>query len=82
MSLAEQLAKLRATMGDLIPEDAQKVMHRAMEELHASGIVDRAIKVGDPLPPFELESVTGEVVASQNLLEKGAVVLTVFRGHW
>ncbi len=82
MSLEEQLAKLRAMMGNAIPEHAQAVMHRATDDLRASGIVDRAIKVGAPLPSFELESATGEIVASQNLLEKGAVVLTVFRGHW
>jgi hypothetical protein len=31
-------------------------MHRATEELRASGIMDRVIKAADPLPPFSLTS--------------------------
>ncbi len=82
MSLEDQLAKLREASAKRIPPERRAVMQQANADLRATGILDRAIKVGDPLPPFELETATGEIVASQNLLEKGAVVLTVFRGHW
>ena len=82
MSLEDQLAKLREASGKRIPPEVRAVMQQANADLRATGILDRAIKVGDRLPDFELEDTSGQIVASQNLLEKGAVVLTVFRGHW
>ena len=57
-------------------------MGRATQELRESGIMDRTIKVGDKLPPFTLKNANGEDVSSADLLAKGTVVLTVFRGHW
>lgn len=44
--------------------------------------MDKTIKVGDTLPAFSLQNANGEMVNSADLLSKGAVVLTVFRGHW
>ena len=41
-----------------------------------------AIKVGDRLPEFSLGNTDGATVHSTELLGKGAVVLTVFRGKW
>ena len=82
MSLEQQLAKLREASAKRVPEDKRAIMGRATQDLRASGIMDGAIKVGDPLPPFALENANGTVVESSNLLATGAVVLTVFRGHW
>jgi hypothetical protein len=41
MTLAKTLEGIR---------EASAIMHRATEELRASGIMDRVIKVGDKLP--------------------------------
>lgn len=82
MSLAEQLATLRETMAKQIPEPVRELMHRANEDLRHSSMLDATIAVGDSLPAFELADTDGTMVSSQNLLERGAVVLTVFRGHW
>ena len=57
-------------------------MGGATQELRDSGIMDGVIKVGDTLPPFSLSNANGETVSSADLLAKGALVLTVFRGHW
>jgi peroxiredoxin len=57
-------------------------MHRATEELRASGIMDQVIKVGDPLQAFELPNASGQPVRSADLLAKGPLVLTFFRGAW
>ena len=57
-------------------------MGRATNELRESGIMDRTIKVGDKLPSFTLKNANGEDVSSADLLAKGTLVLTVFRGHW
>lgn len=82
MSLAEKLDDIRNGAGKRIPEEKRAIMHRATTDLRDSGIMERTIKVGDGLPSFALPNQNGTVVKSADLLAKGAVVLTVFRGHW
>jgi peroxiredoxin len=57
-------------------------MHRTTEDLRASGIMDRVIKVGAPLPAFALPNADGEEVRWADLRTKGPLVLTFFRGSW
>lgn len=82
MTLATTLQGLREGSQKRIPAEKQAVMRRATEDLRASGIVDRVIKVGEALPPFVLPSASGESVRSADLLAKGPLVLTFFRGSW
>ena len=81
MSLEESLAKLRQLSKERYGEERNKMV-AAMQEQKESGIVERAIKAGDKLPAFALPNTKGEIVTSDDLLSRGAVVLTVFRGHW
>jgi hypothetical protein len=82
MSLAEQLDKIRAGGAKRIPEDKRAIMSAATQALRDSGQVERALKPGDPLPPFALENAQGDVVRSDDLLARGPMVVTVFRGVW
>lgn len=82
MSLQEKLAEISAAGAKRMPEEVRATMGKATQELRESGILDRTIKVGDTLPAFSLTNANGEMVNSADLLSKGAVVLTVFRGHW
>ena len=82
MSLAEKLAEISAAGAKRMPEEVRATMGKATQELRDSGIMDKTIKVGDTLPAFSLQNANGDMVNSADLLSKGAVVLTVFRGHW
>lgn len=82
MSLSQKLTEIRDGAAKRIPPDKLAIMQRATADLKASGILDDVIKVGDTLPSFQLTNMRGAAVSSQSLLGKGAVVLTVFRGHW
>ena len=82
MTLAERLDTIRQGSDKRIPPDKRAIMHRATDDLRASGILDGVIKVGDPLPPFALRNAFGEEVRSSELLANGPLVLTVFRGSW
>ena len=82
MSLEEKLAGIRAAGAARIPEDKRAIMGKATQDLRDSGIMDGVIKAGDTLPAFSLTNANGETVTSAGLLANGAVVLTVFRGHW
>ena len=82
MSLATKLDAIRESGAKRIPADKRAVMGAAQQALRDSGIDSGFIRVGDPLPEFTLGNARGQVVRSADLLNRGTVVLTVFRGHW
>ena len=82
MSLAEKLDAIRESGAKRIPADKRAVMGAATQALRESEIERGFVRVGDPLPDFALGNARGQVVRSADLLNRGAVVLTVFRGHW
>jgi hypothetical protein len=82
MSLEDTLRGIREASAKRIPPERAAIMHRATEDLRASGIMDRLIKPGDPLPAFALPNAHGRQVCSADLLTKGPLVLTFFRGAW
>jgi hypothetical protein len=80
--LSERLAVIQDGVNKRVPADKRAIMHRATEDLRASGIMDGVIKVGDPLPAFSLKNSHGQEVRSSTLLANGPLVVTVFRGTW
>lgn len=82
MTLEAQLAKMRETMAREIPAEVREQMHVENEALRNSGMLEKAIKPGDPLPPFEMPNYTGETISSESLLAGGPLVISFFRGHW
>jgi peroxiredoxin len=44
--------------------------------------MDRVIKGGDRLPTFALSNADGQEVRAADLLARGPLVLTFFRGGW
>jgi hypothetical protein len=82
MALEDTLRGIREASAKHIPADKAAIMHRATEDLRASGIVDQVVKVGDALPSFTLPNAYGQPVRSSDLLAKGPLVLTFFRGAW
>ena len=82
MSLADKLAATRAASAGRIPPDKAAIMHRATEDLRHSGIMDRIVKVGSVAPRFALANHDGRRVASADLLARGPLVLSFFRGSW
>jgi len=64
------------------PKEAQDIMHRATEALKNSGIVGRAVKVGDKAPDFTLKNTEEQDVNLNYLLEQAPVVLIFYRGKW
>ena len=80
--LAERLDTIRQGADKRIPPDKRAIIHRAMDDSRASGILDGVIKVSDPLPAFALKNAFGQEVRSSELIAKGRLVLTVFRGSW
>jgi len=59
-----------------------ETMHRATAELIASGAAQRAKKAGDMAPSFSLKDPDGNVVSSDDLLRKGPLIVSFYRGVW
>ena len=45
-------------------------------------MLSKVIKVGDAMPAFCLSNTRGETVNSDDLLARGPLVMTFFRGYW
>ncbi|QOZ73887.1 peroxiredoxin-like family protein [Bradyrhizobium arachidis] len=87
MALQDRLDAFKADFeGGRFPikptKEALDTMHRATAELIASGQAQRAKKAGDAAPEFILKDPDGKQVASRDLLAKGPLVVSFYRGVW
>lgn len=82
MTLREQLEGRRAAAKDRFPPEDLAIMRRAATDLRDSCVLERALKVGDSGPAWELLRTDGSTLRSHDLLVKGPLVVTFFRGVW
>jgi peroxiredoxin len=87
MALQDRLDALKADFESgrfpLKPtKEALDIMHRATAELIASAQAQRAKKAGDMAPEFTLDDPDGKPISSRELLAKGPLVLSFYRGVW
>jgi hypothetical protein len=80
MSLQSKLDQLKHDFETKAPPAAVAALHRAVEELIASGAQDRALTVGDVAPLFVLRDSEGALVSSSGFLARGPMVITFYRG--
>jgi peroxiredoxin len=64
------------------PRSVIETMHRATAELKASGLADHAKKPGDKAPTFTLTDPEGKAVSSVELLARGPLIVSFYRGVW
>ena len=81
-TLQERLDRIREGFLKQAPDDVKIIMHRATEDLQASGILSRIPQAGDLLPAFDLPDTDGNLVRSADLLGQGPLVLNFYRGLW
>jgi hypothetical protein len=82
MTLQEQMNARKEAFQRTLPAEKRDIMHRATEDLRRSGILDRVIKVGQPIPEFTLPNTRGEMLSSAELHRRGPLVVTFYRGVW
>jgi hypothetical protein len=82
MSLQEKLDVIKKEFEGSAPPEVLAVMHRATDDLRKSGIIDRILKVGEKAPEFTLPNQQGQMVNSSDLLKKGSLVVSFYRGVW
>jgi peroxiredoxin len=83
MSLQDRLDAFKADFeANKAPPEAVAAFHKATAKLIASGQAERALKAGDRAPVFTLPDADGLAVSSADLLARGPLVLTFYRGVW
>lgn len=82
MSLNEKLQQMKAKSLERIPPEAAAIMAQATKELEESGILENILLPGQKAPEFALQDFNGLEYTSQDLLSKGSIVLTFYRGSW
>ena len=80
MKLQPKLDRMREQFESTAPPEALAIMHRATDDLIASGIMDGVLKVGDPIPDFSLTDHHGTLVSASALLTTGPLVISFYRG--
>lgn len=65
-----------------VPRSVIETIHRATAALKASGMAEKALTVGDKAPAFTLKDPDGKLVSSADLLAKGPLVVSFYRGIW
>ena len=81
-TLQSQLDVFKRQFVQSAPKERVTTFQRGIDQLRASGILEKALKVGDAAPDFTLPNAEGQMVGLAALLEKGPVVLTWYRGGW
>jgi len=62
--------------------DAHAAYEATVAELRRTPFLDRALRVGDSFPDFLLPNAEGRLVSRDDLLGRGPLVATFFRGTW
>jgi hypothetical protein len=62
------------------PRPVIEIMQRATAELIATGAASLTKKAGDVAPSFSLKDPNGNVLDSDELLRRGPLILTFYRG--
>jgi peroxiredoxin len=82
MTLSTQLQSVTAHVKSQAPADVVATMEAATALLVASGQLNKALRAGDRFPAFQLPGATGALVRSQELLARGPMVVSFYRGTW
>ncbi len=80
--LQDQLDEITQNTRRLVQAERLAVAERAVEELFATGIEERILRVGEKAPEFGLRDANNRIVRSADLRALGPLVVNFFRGRW
>jgi hypothetical protein len=82
MTLKQKIEAYKEGFKKQAPQEAQEIMHRATNDLQNSPQMINTIKVGDMAPDFSLKNTANNDMVLSDLLDRGPVVLSFYRGRW
>lgn len=81
-TLEDRLDARAAKFAETAPAEMIALFEAGLDSVRESGVVAEAVNVGDTVPAFALPGIDGKLVDIGNLLDRGPVVLTFYRGGW
>lgn len=81
-TLESQLQERQKAFGAKADPETKTAYAAGIQAVADSGILTKAVQVGQKAPDFELKNAKGEAVKLSTLLQDGPVVLTWYRGGW
>ena len=82
VSLNDLLDERRKASAASLPDEIKKIYKEGVDAVANSGVLDKALKVGDKALDFTLKNQNGETVSLYNELKNGPIILTGYRGGW
>jgi peroxiredoxin len=82
MTLQQQLEAFAANFAQTMPPDIVQALQKSIDEVRDLGLVECALGVGDRAPDFTLPNAQGRQVTLAELLAKGPIILSFYRGGW
>ncbi|MBV1908153.1 MAG: AhpC/TSA family protein [Kangiellaceae bacterium] len=80
--LSTKISNFKEGFESEAPKEVLEVMNTVSQALIESGIADNSLKTNDKSIDFSLKSHTGQTIQLEELLTKGKVVLSFYRGGW
>lgn len=81
-NLQTDLDAFKAAFEGKAPTETIEEYNKGIETVIKSGMLEKALKVGNKAPDFTLKNATGKEVTLSTLLKDGPVILTWYRGSW
>ena len=81
-TLTQQLEEFLAGWKQRVPPERQAIMERHIAHLKETGLGRTAKQVGEPAPAIVLPDAHGKPFDVAQLLAKGPVIVTFYRGGW
>lgn len=82
MGLKETLVELSRHHMAAMPARDRRDFEDELDRLRMMRVAEEGLAIGDYLPDFELQDGTGRPWTSGELLDRGPLVLALFRGDW
>jgi hypothetical protein len=80
--LQAQIREFQQQMLPKIPKEVLELFEKTSTDLIKTGIAERALHEGAQAPNFTLPNARGQQVQFSDVLAKGPVVVTFYRGGW
>lgn len=80
--LNEQIRETIQMFRENFPPEMNQLIEQGAGEISALDIIERSLRKGSIVPPFELKDQYGELRKLNTYLDNGPLVLTFYRGAW
>jgi peroxiredoxin len=78
----QEKIQLQANLAAMISKESLNVFNEDADQLALDYVSPLKLSVGDQAPLFQLPNAVNKIIALQDLLQGGPVVITFYRGNW